>query len=193
MVGEVRDVETLEAAFQAALTGHLVLTSMHANDAPAAATRMLQMGTEPYLVSSALRAVIAQRLARRVCPDCKVSVDVDDALAESPALRKRLAEHRISVVAEGEGCDRCRGSGFSGRVGLFELMRMTPQLKEMVLGDVDEQAMRHAAISEGMVQLASDAMAKLRAGIVGVEALLSLYADLSTEYGDDAIDYLAAR
>jgi type II secretory ATPase GspE/PulE/Tfp pilus assembly ATPase PilB-like protein len=72
-------------------------------------------------------------------------------------------------------------------------MRMTPQLKEMVLGDVDEQAMRHAAISEGMVQLASDAMAKLRAGIVGVEALLSLYADLSTEYGDDAIDYLAAQ
>jgi type IV pilus assembly protein PilB len=193
MVGEVRDVETLEAAFQAALTGHLVLTSMHANDAPAAATRMLQMGTEPYLVSSALRAVIAQRLARRVCPDCKVSVEVDDALAESPALRKRLAEHRISVVAEGEGCERCRGTGFSGRVGLFELMRMTPQLKEMVLGDVDEQAMRHAAISEGMVQLASDAMAKLRAGIVGVEALLSLYADLSTEYGDDAIDYLAAQ
>lgn len=190
MVGEARDTETLEAAFQAALTGHLVLTSMHSNDAPSAATRMLQMGAEPYLVSSALRAVLAQRLARRVCPDCKASVKVEDALAESPALLKRLQEHRISVVAQGEGCDRCRGTGFSGRVGLFELMRMTPKLKEMVLGDVDEQAMRHAAVSEGMVQLASDAMAKLRAGIVGVEALLSLYADLSTEYGDDAIDYL---
>jgi len=190
MVGEVRDVETLEAAFQAALTGHLVLTSMHANDAPAAATRMLQMGTEPYLVSSALRAVLAQRLARRVCPDCKVSVSVEDALEESPALLKRLKEHRITVVAEGEGCERCRQTGFHGRVGLFELMRMTPQLKEMVLGDVDEQAMRHAAVSEGMVQLASDAMAKLRSGIIGVEALLSLYADLSTEYGDEAIDFV---
>ncbi|MFP4249880.1 MAG: GspE/PulE family protein [Armatimonadota bacterium] len=192
MVGEVRDVETIEAAFQAALTGHLVLTSMHANDAPAAASRMLQMGTEPYLVSSALRAVLAQRLARRVCPDCKVSVDVDDVLADTPALRKRLAEHRISVVAQGEGCDRCRGTGFSGRVGLFELMRMTPKLKEMTLSGVDEQAMRHAAISEGMVELASDAMAKLRAGIIGVEALLSLYADLSTEYGGEAIDYLGS-
>ena len=192
MVGEVRDVETIEAAFQAALTGHLVLTSMHANDAPAAATRMLQMGTEPYLVSSALRAVLAQRLARRVCPDCKISVSVDEALSDSPALQKRLAEHRISVVAQGEGCDRCRGTGFHGRVGLFELMRMTPKLKEMVLGDVDEQAMRHAAIAEGMVQLSSDAMAKLRSGTIGVEALLSLYADLSTEYGDEAIDYLGA-
>ncbi|MFO8078770.1 MAG: GspE/PulE family protein [Armatimonadota bacterium] len=192
MVGEVRDVETIEAAFQAALTGHLVLTSMHANDAPAAASRMLQMGTEPYLVSSALRAVLAQRLARRVCPDCKISVEVDDVLSETPALRKRLAEHRISVVAQGEGCDRCRGTGFSGRVGLFELMRMTPKLKEMTLSGVDEQAMRHAAISEGMVELASDAMAKLRAGIIGVEALLSLYADLSTEYGGEAIDYLGS-
>ncbi|MGI5818578.1 MAG: GspE/PulE family protein [Armatimonadota bacterium] len=192
MVGEARDIETIEAAFQAALTGHLVLTSMHANDAPAAATRMLQMDVESYLVSSGLRAVLAQRLARRVCPDCKVSRSVEEALSEAPVLLKRLTEHRISAVAEGEGCDRCRGTGFSGRVGLFELMRMTPQLKEMVLGDVDEQAMRHTAVSEGMVQLSSDAMAKLRAGIIGVEALLSLYADLSTEYGDDAIDYMGA-
>lgn len=190
MIGESRDAETIEAAFHAALTGHLVLTSMHANDAPAAATRMLQMGVEPYLVSSGLRAVLAQRLARRVCPDCKVSRKVEEVLAEAPALRQRLVEHRISVVAEGQGCERCRGTGFSGRIGLFELMRMTPKLKEMVLGDVDEQAMRHAAVSEGMVQLASDAMAKLRSGVVGVEALLSLYADLSTEYGDHAIDYI---
>ncbi len=172
MVGESRDSETIEASFHAALTGHLVLTSMHANDAPAAATRMLQMGVEPYLVSSGLRAVLAQRLARRVCPDCKVSRPVEEALAESPALQKRLAEHRISVVAAGTGCDRCRGTGFLGRIGLFELMRMTPTLKEMALGDVDEQAMRHTAVSEGMVQLSQDAMAKLRAGMVGVEALL---------------------
>ncbi|MFW6156885.1 MAG: GspE/PulE family protein [Armatimonadota bacterium] len=190
MVGEARDSETIEAAFQAALTGHLVLTSMRANDAPAAATRMLQMGVEPYLVSSGLRAVLAQRLARRVCSECKVSRKVDDVLEEAPALQKRLAEHRITVVAEGEGCERCRGTGFHGRIGLFELMRMTPKLKEMVLGDVDEQAMRHAAVSEGMVQLAQDGMAKLRSGIIGVEALLSLYADLSTEYGDEAIDFL---
>ncbi len=190
MVGEARDSVTVEAAFQAALTGHLVLTSMHANDAPAAVTRMLQMGVEPYLVSSGLRAVLAQRLARRVCPDCKVSRKVEEVLGEAPALLKRLTEHRISVVAAGTGCERCRGTGFLGRIGLFELMRMTPKLKEMVLGDVDEQAMRHAAVSEGMVQLSQDAMAKLRSGMVGVEALLSLYADLSTEYGDEAIDFV---
>ncbi len=192
MVGEARDEETMEAAFRAALTGHLVLTSLHSNDAPSAATRMLQMGVEPYLVSSGLRAVLAQRLARRVCPDCKTSRKVEEVLAEAPALQKRLAEHRITVVAEGTGCERCRGTGFRGRVGLFELMRMTPTLKTMVLGDVDEQAMRHAAISEGMVPMLSDAMAKLRSGLIGIDALLSLQADLSTEYGDEAIDILGA-
>ncbi len=192
MVGEARDEETMAAAFRAALTGHLVLTSMHASDAPAAATRMLQMGVEPYLVSSGLRAVLAQRLARRVCPDCKSTRKVEEVLAEAPSLRRRLAEHRITVVAEGTGCERCRGTGFRGRVGLFELMRMTPTLKAMVLGDVDEEAMRHAAISEGMVPMASDAMAKLRSGVIGIEALLSLQADLSTEYGDEAIDILGA-
>jgi type II secretory ATPase GspE/PulE/Tfp pilus assembly ATPase PilB-like protein len=190
MVGEARDEETMEVSFRAALTGHLVLTSMHANDAPAAASRMLQMGVEPYLVSSGLRAVVAQRLARRVCPDCKVSRKVEEVLADAPALQKRLAEHRISVVAEGKGCPRCRNTGFYGRIGLFELMRMTPSLKQMVLGDVDEQAMRHTAISEGMVPMAADAMAKLRAGMIGVDSLLSLYADLSTEYGDEAIDFI---
>ena len=190
MVGEARDEETMEVSFRAALTGHLVLTSMHANDAPAAASRMLQMGVEPYLVSSGLRAVVAQRLARRVCPDCKVSRKVEEVLADAPALQKRLAEHRISVVAEGKGCPRCRNTGFYGRIGLFELMRMTPSLKQMVLGDVDEQAMRHTAISEGMVPMAADAMAKLRAGMLGVDSLLSLYADLSTEYGDEAIDFI---
>ncbi len=192
MVGEARDEETIEASFRASLTGHLVLTSMHANDAPAAATRMLEMGVEPYLVSSGLRAALAQRLARRVCPDCKISRRVEDALEDSPVLQRRLAEHRISVVAEGEGCGRCRNTGFHGRIGLFELMRMTPTLKSMVLEDVDEQAMRETAISEGMVPMASDAMAKLRSGLISVEALLSLYADLSTEYGDTAIDFLGS-
>lgn len=191
MVGEARDAETIEASFQAALTGHLVLTSLHANDAPATATRMLQMGVEPYLVSSGLRAVVAQRLARRVCPDCKVSRKVEDVLDEAPALRKRLIEHRITTVAEGEGCDRCRGTGYHGRIGLFELMRMTPRLKQMVLEeDIDEQQMRHAAVSEGMVPMSADAMAKLRSGLIGIDALLSLYADLSTEYGDESIDFL---
>lgn len=192
MVGEARDQETIEASFQAALTGHLVLTSMHANDAPAAATRMLQMGVQPYLVSSGLRAVLAQRLARRVCPDCKVSRKVEEVLEEAPALQKRLAEHRITVVAEGKGCDRCRHTGFYGRIGLYELMRMTPTLKSMVLGEVDEEAMREAAISEGMVPMASDAMAKLRAGMISVNSLVSLYADLSTEYGDASIDFLGS-
>ncbi|MGD9497578.1 MAG: GspE/PulE family protein [Armatimonadota bacterium] len=190
MVGEARDEETMEASFRAALTGHLVLTSMHSNDAPSAAIRMLQMGVEPYLVSTGLRAVVAQRLARRVCPDCKVSRRVEEVLAEAPALQKRLAEHRITVVAEGEGCERCRGTGFHGRVGLFELMRMTPTLKSMLLENVDEQAMRHTAISEGMVPMAADAMSKLRAGLIGIEALLALYADLATEYGDESLDLL---
>lgn len=190
MVGEARDQETMEASFRAALTGHLVLTSMHANDAPSATTRMLQMGVEPYLVSSGLRAVLAQRLVRRVCPDCKVSRKVEEVLADAPALQRRLAEHRITVVAEGTGCPRCRQTGFHGRTGLFELMRMTPTLKQMVLDEVDERAMRDTAVSEGMVPMVADAMAKLRAGIIGVEGLLQLYADMSDEYGAAAIEIL---
>lgn len=192
MVGEARDQETMEVSFRAALTGHLVLTSMHANDAPSATTRMLQMGVEPYLVSSGLRAVLAQRLVRRVCPDCKVSRRVEEVLADAPALQRRLAEHRITVVAEGTGCPRCRQTGFSGRIGLFELMHMTPTLKQMVLDEVDERAMRDTAVSEGMVPMAGDAMAKLRAGVIGVEGLLQLYADMSTEYGKAAMEILGA-
>ncbi len=187
MVGESRDFETMDAAYRAALTGHLVLTSLHANDAPAAVTRMLQMGVEPYLVSSALRAVIAQRLVRKICPECKISRKVDDVLADAPALRKLLNEHRITAVAAGEGCDRCRNTGFAGRTGLFELMRMSPDLKQMILEAVDEEALRDAAVSEGMVPMTADAMAKLRSGIIGIDGLMELYADLSTDYNDDVI------
>ncbi len=185
MVGEARDHETIDASFRAALTGHLVLTSMHGNDAAGALTRMLQMEIEPYLVSSALRAVIAQRLVRKVCPECKVMRDISEVLAETPALAKRLQEHRITEVAHGEGCERCRGTGFLGRTGLFELMRMTPTLKQMVLGEVDEEQVRHTAVSEGMVPMSRDAMSKLRAGVIGIEGLLSLYADQATDYGQD--------
>jgi len=190
MVGEARDHETMDASFRAALTGHLVITSMHANDAPSAVTRILQMGVEPYLVSSALRAVISQRLLRKVCPECKVTRDVSEALAELPALAKRLQEHRIAVIAEGEGCERCRGTGYLGRTGIFELMRLSPTLKAMVMEDANEEALRHAAISEGMVPMNGDAMAKLRAGIIGVDGLLELYADQVTEYGREFSDLL---
>ncbi len=177
MVGEARDRETMDVSFRAALTGHLVITSMHANDAPSAVTRMLQMGVEPYLVSSALRGVIAQRLLRKVCPECKVAREVSEALAEAPALAKRLQEHRINEIAYGEGCERCRGTGYLGRIGVFEMMRMSPTLKQMVLEDPDEERLRHVAISEGMVPMNGDAMAKLRAGIIGVDGVLELYAD----------------
>lgn len=193
MVGEARDVETMDVSFRAALTGHLVLTSLHANDAPGAVTRMLQMGVEPYLVSSGLRAVVAQRLARRVCPDCKVSRAVDEVLAEAPALRKLLTEHRITAVAAGQGCVRCRGTGFSGRTGLFELMRMSPALKALVLEDVDEEKLRDTAVSEGMVPMQADVIAKLRAGIIGIDALMELFADASTEYSNDVIRLMDSR
>ncbi len=193
MVGEARDIETMDVSFRAALTGHLVLTSMHANDAPSAVTRMLQMGVEPYLVSSGLRAVVAQRLARRVCPDCKVSRDVEELLAEAPALRKLLTEHRITAVAAGRGCERCRGTGFLGRIGVFELMRMSPTLKSMVLEEVDEAKLRDAAISEGMVPMQADVIAKLRAGIISIEGLMELYADTSTEYSAEVTRLMDKR
>ena len=145
------------------------------------------------MVSSALRAVIAQRLVRKVCPDCKISREVDDVLAEAPALRKLVVEHRITAVAAGEGCERCRGTGFLGRTGLYELMRMSPGLKAMVLEEVDEERLRDTAVSEGMVPMQADALSKLRSGVIGIEGLMELYADTSTEYSSDVIRVMDAQ
>ncbi|MFQ6099234.1 MAG: GspE/PulE family protein, partial [Armatimonadota bacterium] len=185
LVGEVRDVETADMAFRGALTGHLVLCTLHANDAPATVIRLLELGVERYLVSSALRAVLAQRLARRLCKQCRAPRPAAEVLADTPGLRGLFERHNIEWVYEAEGCESCRETGYHGRIGIFEMMRMTPTIKRHVLEEPTEDSIRDLAVQEGMRTLEEDALEKIRDGIIGMDGLLSIYADRMTEFEEE--------
>lgn len=193
LVGEVRDSETADMAFRAALTGHLVLSTMHANDAPAALVRCQEMKIEPYLVASALRCVIAQRLTRRVCSRCKTGYSAAEATETVPFLRDLFQTHGIETLYRGEGCDECGQTGFRGRVGLFEMLRMSPALRELVLHGTNEEQAREVAVAEGMELMELDALSKLKEGITGIESLLAIYADRMTEFGDQVTALLQRK
>ena len=184
LVGEVRDGETADMAFRAALTGHLVLSTLHANDAPSALVRCQEMKIEPYLVASGLRCVIAQRLARRVCEKCKTSYDAKQAVADVPFLAELFEAHGIDTLYRGNGCDECRNTGFRGRTGIFEMLKMSPHMRQGVLGGLDEEKARALALEEGMEPMELDALRKLKTGVTSIESLLGIYADRMTEYGD---------
>ena len=157
MVGEIRDRESASIAIEAALTGHLVLSTLHTNSAPAAAARLVDMGIEPYLVASSIGCVIAQRLARRLCPHCKRPDRV-------PALEAGVAaDGDIDVFAPG-GCKRCRDTGYNGRLGLFEVMRMTEEIGALIIARAPATDLTRLAIAQGMTTLVDDGLAKVRAG-----------------------------
>jgi type IV pilus assembly protein PilB len=185
LVGEVRDIETADMAFRGALTGHLVLSTVHANDAPATVIRLLELGVERYLISSSLRAILAQRLARRVCTECRMAQPASEVLAETPGLRSLFLRHGVEWVYRGAGCDACRGVGFHGRVGIFEMMRMTPRIKAHVLEEPTEDTVRAIAQEEGMRTLEEDALGKMRDGVIGIDGLLGIYADRMTEFEEE--------
>jgi type IV pilus assembly protein PilB len=157
MVGEIRDTESARIAVEAALTGHLVLSTLHTNSAPAAAARLVDMGVEPYLVASAIGCVVAQRLARRLCPHCRRSLMV-------PAVEAGLAADGEVEVFEAGGCKRCRETGYSGRIGLFEVMRMTEEIGALVLARAPAREIASKAIEQGMTTFVDDGLAKVRAG-----------------------------
>jgi type IV pilus assembly protein PilB len=157
MVGEIRDGESAKIAIEAALTGHLVLSTLHANSAPAAAARLVDMGVEPYLVASAVGCVVAQRLARRLCPHCKRALMV-------PAAEAGLAADGEVEVFEAGGCKRCNETGYSGRLGLFEVMRMTEEIGSLILSRAPAAAITRLAIEQGMTTFVDDGLAKVRAG-----------------------------
>jgi type IV pilus assembly protein PilB len=185
LVGEIRDGDTADMAFRAALTGHLVLSTLHANDAPSALVRCQEMKIEPYLVASALRCIVAQRLARRVCEKCKVGYDARQAVADVPFLADLFEVHGITKLYRGEGCEECRNTGYRGRTGIFEMLRMSPAIRKTVLaGNLDEDQARELAIAEGMEPMELDALRKLKEGSTSIESLLGIYADRMTEYGD---------
>ncbi len=167
MVGEIRDLETAEIAIQASLTGHLVLSTLHTNDAPTAITRLVDMGIEPFLVSSSLIAVIAQRLVRILCPACKKPYEpTDEELAEIHLSRSALPN---GVLYRAVGCPRCASTGFYGRTGIYELLVMDERIQNLITRRADANAIRRAAIEKGMLTLREDGALKVLQGLTTVQ------------------------
>jgi len=174
MVGEIRDEETARTAIQAALTGHLVFSTLHTNDACSAITRLINMGVEPYLIGAALNVVLAQRLVRRICPKCRQSY-------EPPrTLRKALERmgYEFKTFFKGVGCRSCRNTGFKGRIGVHELMVLSDELRDAIVASPSINALREIAIRDGMVTLRHDGFRKVREGITTVEEVIHIAGDL---------------
>ena len=160
MVGEIRDKETAQIAIESALTGHLVLSTLHTNDAPSAITRLIEMGVEPFLVASALECVVAQRLARMLCPSCKRRMIIPAKVLQESGYKALMELEAYEPV----GCRRCGGSGYRGRIGLYEVMKITPEIQTMALERRPAEVMRDLAVTQGMVRLRDDGLNKVRMG-----------------------------
>jgi general secretion pathway protein E len=169
MVGEIRDLETAEIAIQASLTGHLVFSTLHTNDAPGAITRLQDMGAEPYLVSSVLEGVLAQRLVRRICAGCRTLHQADPADLTALGVRP---EDWHEPLFRGKGCADCRGTGYRGRTGIYELLVVNEDVRSLVLRKAPTGEIRRYAVEHGMLTLRDDGWAKGRAGLTTVEEVL---------------------
>ena len=167
LIGEIRDHETAESAIQASLTGHLVFSTLHTNDAAGAFTRLVDMGVEPYLVASTVEAVMAQRLVRVICRECKVSYHPDPR-----DLPDDFPREGLETLARGEGCRACQTTGYHGRIGVFELLRITDSIRDLTLERASSSAIRAQATSEGMYVLREDGWLKVLAGVTTVEEVL---------------------
>jgi type IV pilus assembly protein PilB len=164
MVGEIRDRETAQIAVESALTGHLVLSTLHTNDAPGAITRLIEMGIEPFLVASAIDCVVAQRLARTLCGSCK---------RRTILSREVLSDHGFPAIADVEayepvGCARCGQSGYKGRMGLYEVMAITETIRSLAIERASADDIARAAVEEGMRRLREDGLDKVRMGVTSI-------------------------
>jgi type IV pilus assembly protein PilB len=175
MVGEIRDFETAEIAIKAALTGHMVLSTLHTNDAPATISRLLNMGIEPFLITASLNLILAQRLARKICGDCKAEIPKDEAavtvLREVGLTEEQIGQCKLMKGAGG-GCKTCGGSGYKGRVALYEVMRMNDTLKEMILQGASTAEIKMAAIRSGMNTLRMSGNLKIMQGMTTPEEIM---------------------
>jgi type IV pilus assembly protein PilB len=170
MVGEIRDLDTASIATKAALTGHLVLSTLHTNDAPSAIGRLIDMGIEPFLVASSVNLVLAQRLVRKVCTHCRKPAGLsDEVLDELQLTRAELAGANVVV---GTGCPECNNTGYRGRAGVYEVMNITPTLRDLVLQRASAIEIKRAAIQGGMLTLRKDGLQKLLRGVTSVEEIL---------------------
>jgi type IV pilus assembly protein PilB len=175
MVGEIRDFETAEIAVKAALTGHMVLSTLHTNDAPSTINRLLNMGIEPFLVASSVNCIVAQRLARRICEDCK---EKDPDIEVSALIEAGMSEDAAAdvVTVRGQGCKNCSDTGFKGRMAVYEVMPMHEELKEFVLNGASALDLKREAIRLGMQSLRQSALKKLGEGITTLSEVLRVSA-----------------
>jgi type IV pilus assembly protein PilB len=169
MVGEIRDIETGGIAIKAALTGHLVLSTLHTNDAPSTITRLIDMGLEPFNVAAALNCVTAQRLVRRICTTCKEEAVYPDEYLEAGHIR---GENLNMTFYKGKGCDVCGGSGYKGRAGLYEVMAMSSELRKMIMHGASADELRDQGLREGMLTLRMDGMKKVARGVTTLEEVI---------------------
>jgi type IV pilus assembly protein PilB len=170
MIGEIRDLETGGIAIKAALTGHLVLSTLHTNDAPSTITRMIDMGIEAFNVASAVNLVVAQRLVRRICKECKAEAQYTDV--ELAALGTDLESLKRTKFMKGVGCDACSGTGYKGRAGLYEVMALSPELRRMILRAASVADIQEQAVKEGMLTLRMDGMKKIERGVTTLEEVV---------------------
>ena len=170
MVGEIRDFETAEIGVKAALTGHLVLSTLHTNDAPSSVSRLLNMGIEPFLVASSVNLIGAQRLVRKLCKDCKEPIEVaPQVLIELGVPPEQISSYQ---VMRGAGCRTCNNTGYKGRIAVYEIMIMTDELREFVLNGASTLELKREAIRQGMKTLRMSALGKLAEGMTSIEEVV---------------------
>ncbi len=177
LIGEIRDVETAEIAVQASLTGHLVFSTLHTNDAPSALTRLVDMGVEPYLVASSLEAVIAQRLVRQICSHCREEMPA----SEVDKLRNQFTQ-LPDTLYRGKGCRQCQGTGYRGRQGIFEMMVVTEDIRNSILENPSSRLLRKMATQDGMVSLRQDGYRYLESGLTTIQEILRVTKDEQMEH-----------
>ncbi|HNZ96170.1 MAG TPA: type IV-A pilus assembly ATPase PilB [Thermoanaerobaculia bacterium] len=170
LVGEIRDFETAEVAIKAAMTGHLVLSTLHTNDAPSSINRLMNMGIEPFLVATSVHMVVAQRLVRRVCTFCKEPIEVPPAALIEAGFSER--EARTLKLFRGKGCERCNSTGYKGRTGLYEVMSIDDDIREMILSGASAIELRNKAIEHGMISLRGSGLEKIRNGMTSIEEVV---------------------
>jgi type II secretory ATPase GspE/PulE/Tfp pilus assembly ATPase PilB-like protein len=167
MIGEIRDRQTARVAVEASLTGHVVLSTIHTNDAPTVVMRLIDMGVEPFLVNAAVSGVLAQRLARTICPACRIQVE---PTSQEAALLKQLGIEPM-VLYKGTGCDHCFNLGYKGRIGIFELLTMTPKLRTLIMQRPSLDVIVNQALEDGMQTLVADGLEKVKQGLVSLPEL----------------------
>jgi type IV pilus assembly protein PilB len=173
LVGEIRDLEVAEVAIQAALTGHLVFSTLHTNDAPSAITRLIDMGVKPFLVASAIQAILAQRLIRILCPKCKTpDRDPDPYWLRIAGIKQEDLKDR--TLYKPRGCDNCSGTGFRGRKGIFEMMMMNSEIRNLAFERAPANKLRQAAVASGMKTLLMDGRLKILSGMTTAEEIVKV-------------------